>query len=318
MSITRFLVVRLGAMGDIIHALPAAAALKRTWPGCRLSWAVHPRWRDLLVDGGVADELIEIDRHSAQSLISALRQLRSTRFDFAIDFQGLIKSAAVCLAARTRIRYGFEKRLLRESAAALVYNRHCLADDAHVVDMNLSLAAQAGAFPGPVQFPLPPGRTEGRLPDEPFVLASPLAGWRSKQWPIENWAEFARMLHGQTPYRLVLNGPAAAAGIAADIPGSMLHVSTVAGLIDATRRARAVVGLDSGPLHLAAALSKPGVGLFGPTDPARNGPYGDSIRILRTPGATTTYARVDQIHPSMRELAPGTVFRALMDKLEST
>lgn len=318
MSISKFLVVRLGAMGDIIHALPAAAALKRAYPGCRLAWAVHPRWRDLLSDGGVADQLIEIDRRSAGSLLSAVKQLRSESFDFAIDFQGLIKSATVCFAARTPLRYGFEKSLLREPAAALFYNRRFPASEAHVVDRNLCLAAHAGAIPGPVQFPLPTGRAEGELPSEPFVLASPLAGWRSKQWPVGHWVEFARLLHGKTRYRLVLDGPPAVAELAEEIPGSILHVSSIAGLIDATRRAHAVVGLDSGPLHLAAALSKPGVGLFGPTDPARNGPYGGSIQILRVPGTTTTYERESRFHPSMIELAPETAFRALMDLLEST
>jgi len=185
------------------------------------------------------------------------------------------------------------------------------------VDRNLELAAHAGAAAGPVGFSLPPGRPEGELPSELFVLASPLAGWKSKQWPLEHWAALARLLHGHTNYRLVVNGPPAAASLVTSIPGALLHVSSVAGLIDATRRAAAIVGLDSGPVHLAAALSKPGVALFGPTDPARNGPYGGSIRSLRVPDAQTTYAREDSIHPSMRALTPEFVFRALMDVLES-
>ncbi|HPT24933.1 MAG TPA: glycosyltransferase family 9 protein [Bryobacteraceae bacterium] len=318
MPITRLLVVRLGAMGDILHALPAAAALKRSWPGCHLAWAVHPRWRDLLEGGGVADELIEIDRHRLGSVLSAFRRLRAGRFDFAIDFQGLIKSASVCFAAHAPLRYGFERALLREPAAALLYNRRFPATGVHVVDRNLALARHAGAAAGPIEFPLPPGRAEGNLPDGPFVLASPLAGWTSKQWPLESWSEFASLLHGQTPYRLVFNGSPAAAAWARSVPGSILHVSSIAGLIDATRRATAIVGLDSGPLHLAAALSKPGVALFGPTDASRNGPYSDSLRVLRSPGAETSYARLDHIHPSMHALTPSAVFRALIDLLEST
>lgn len=315
---SRFLVVRLGAMGDIIHALPAASALKRTWPGCRLAWAIHPKWRDLLDGGGVADELIEVDRTNLGSVTAAYQRLRADAFDFAIDFQGLIKSALLARTASTAVRYGFARSLLREPAAAFLYTRRFLCSAPHVVDRNLELAAHAGAAAGPVTFPLPQGRPEGTLPPEPFVLASPLASWKSKQWPAEHWAALARLLYGQTSHRLVVNGPPAAAPLVTSIPGAILHVSSIAGLIDATRRASAVIGLDSGPVHLAAALSKPGVALFGPTDPARNGPYGESIRCLRVPDVQTTYAREDSIHPSMRALTPETVFRALMDVLESS
>jgi len=318
MDVSRFLVVRLGAMGDILHALPAAAALKRTWPGCRVSWAVHPRWRDLLAGGGIADELIEIDRGKPGTIGSSLGRLRAEPFDFCVDFQGLIKSALVCFAARTPLRYGFTRAQVREPAAALFYTRRCEAEQGHVIGRNLALARFAGAAGGPVDFPLPPGRPEGTLPDGPFVLASPLAGWISKQWPPENWAELARLLREQTAFRLVLNGPPAVARIVQAIPGAVLHVSSIAGLIDATRRASAVVGLDSGPLHLAAALARPGVALFGPTDPERNGPYGQSIRIVRASGAETSYARAAAIHPSMRAITPATAFRALMDVLETS
>ncbi len=305
-------------MGDILHALPAASALKRTWPGIRLVWAVQPRWRDLLDGGGVADELIEVDRTNLRSVTAAYRRLRADPFDFAIDFQGLIKSALLARTANTTVRHGFARSQLREPAAAFLYTRRFLCPASHVVDRNLELAAHAGAAAGPSEFPLPKGKPEGELLSEPFVLASPLAGWKSKQWPLEHWAQFARLLHGQTNYRLVVNAPPAAASLISSIPGALLHVSSVAGLIDATRRASAVIGLDSGPVHLAAALAKPGVALFGPTDPARNGPYGGSIRLLRVPDVQTTYARQDSIHPSMRALTPESAFRALMDVLESS
>ncbi|MBE0658087.1 MAG: glycosyltransferase family 9 protein [Bryobacteraceae bacterium] len=310
------MVVRLGAMGDIIHALPAAAALKRAFPGCTLSWAVEPRWRDLLDGGGLADALIEIDRRSYSSVAHGWQRLRSIAFDLAIDFQGLIKSAAVTRAARAAERIGFERAQLREAAAGVFYTRrfHCPA--AHVVDRNLQLAAHLGASTAPVEFPLPPGRAEGDLPAGPFILASPLAGWKSKQWPAGNWSALARLIHSESPYQLVLNGPPAAAQYASTIPGAAVHISSVAGLIHATRLASAVVGLDSGPLHLAASLSRPALALFGPTDPSRNGPYGPTVRCLRAPEAETTYARGSEIHPSMHALTPASVFRALMDLLE--
>ncbi|MBA3973525.1 MAG: hypothetical protein C0504_04810 [Candidatus Solibacter sp.] len=316
MPVSSILVVRLGAMGDIIHALPAAAALKRAFPGCALSWAVEPRWRDLLESGGLADSLIEIDRRGYRSVALAWQRLRSTAFDLAIDFQGLIKSAAVTRAARAAERIGFERAQLREPAAGLFYTRrfHCPA--AHVVDRNLELAAHLGASAEAVEFPLPPGRPEGDLPTGPFILASPLAGWKAKQWPAGHWSALARLIHSETPYQLVLNGPVGVAQFASAVPGAAIHVSSVAGLIHASRLASAVIGLDSGPLHLAAALSRPAIALFGPTDPSRNGPYGPTVHCLRTPGADTTYARRPEIHPSMQALTPTSVFRALIDLLE--
>ena len=154
---------------------------------------------------------------------------------------------------------------------------------------------------------LPPGAPEGDLPEGRFVLVSPLAGWGSKQWPLEFHEELARRL--DVP--LVANGPPDAADLLARIRGAHVHLSGIAGLIDATRRAQAVIGVDSGPLHLAAALGKPGVAVFGPTDPARNGPYGGTIRVLRNPGALTTYKRRPAGDESMRAISPEAVLEAL-------
>jgi heptosyltransferase-1 len=194
----------------------------------------------------------------------------------------------------------------------LFYSHKTKCRSAHVVDRNLELAAACcgGKMqPGQRLFPLPPGRAEGDLPPGDFVLASPLAGWGSKQWPMGHYRSLAARLRHELGVPLVLDGPPGAdfsAGVAA-IP----HHSGLPGLIHATRRAAAIVGVDSGPLHLAAALGKPGVAIFGPTDPARNGPYGDSLRILRTPAAATTYQRGSAIDASMQSISPDEVFEVL-------
>src|SRR5581483_9929801 len=151
---------------------------------------------------------------------------------------------------------------------------------AHVVDRNLDLAVAAGATSILSSFPLPPGSPEEPLPDGDFVLACPLAGWRSKQWPAEYYTVLATRLRRELGVPLVLNAPPGA--IFPPAPDALLHTSGIPGLIYATRRATAVLGVDSGPLHLAAALSRPGVAIFGPTDPARNGPYGGSLQVLRS------------------------------------
>jgi heptosyltransferase-1 len=173
----------------------------------------------------------------------------------------------------------------------------------------------AGAVKTAPVFPLPPGEPEGALPDGPFVLASPLAGWRSKQWPREHYAALAAALRNQLDAPLVLNGPPAAETELKSVDGAWVHISGLSGLIHATRRAAAVVGVDSGPLHIAAALEKLGVAIFGPTDPARNGPYGGSLRVIRSASAATSYKRLTEVDESMRQISPDLVFEELRSAL---
>jgi len=306
---TRILVVRLGALGDIIHALPAAASLKHSYPGSRLTWAVERRWAPLLAGNPFVDRLVTVRRDSPRGILETIRALREERYDFAVDLQGLIKSAVVASLARPERIFGFDQSLLRERAAGVFYSDKALTSSAHVVDRNLDLAAAAGASNVLRTFPLPMGQPQGELPQGDFVLASPLAGWRSKQWPEAHYRALALRLRRELAIPLVLDGPSDAAFT--EIPEALTHTSGLPGLIHATRRAAAVIGVDSGPLHLAAALGKPGVAIYGPTDPVRNGPYGESIRVLRSPSAVTSYKRGSEIDDSMRQVSPDQVFEAL-------
>jgi heptosyltransferase-1 len=309
---SRILVVRLGAMGDIIHTLPAAAWLKQAHPGAHLTWLVEPKWAALLEANPYIDRVVLMRRKSFADLVATRRALRSQKYDFAVDFQGLLKSALAACAANPGRIYGFHQSQVRERAAALFYSHKTMARAPHIVDRNMELAAACDAPGGEAAqrvFPLPPGCPEGDLPAGDFVLASPLAGWESKQWPLTHYAVLAERLRRELGVPLVLDGPPGAnfAQAGAAIP----HHSSLAGLIYATRRAAAVVGVDSGPLHLAAALAKPGVAIFGPTDPMRNGPYGDTLRVLRSPSASTTYKRGASIDASMRSISPDEVFEVL-------
>jgi heptosyltransferase-1 len=304
------LVVRLGAMGDIVHTLPAVAALKLGHPGARLTWVVEPKWAPLLEGNPFVDRVLLLRRDSLAGLMASRRALIEANCQFAVDFQGLMKSALVAAAAHTGRIFGFDASQVRERAAALFYSRQVFSSAAHVVDRNLDLAAAAGgAAADPPVFPIPPGRPEGDLPPGDFVLASPLAGWRSKQWPLTHYRTLAARLRSELGIPLVLNGPPGAPFESID--PAVAHYSSLPGLIHATRRAGAVVGVDSGPLHLAAALKKPGVAIFGPTDPARNGPYGHSLKVMRTSAATTTYKRGAAIDESMLKISPDEVFEAL-------
>ncbi|MGH9661882.1 MAG: glycosyltransferase family 9 protein [Bryobacteraceae bacterium] len=310
----RILVVRLSALGDVIHALAAAASLKHSFPGSHLTWLVAPRWALLLDGNPFVDAVIQLDRTTVSGLWRARRDLRRERFDFAVDFQGLIQSALAASLARVDRVFGFDRTSVRETAAALFYSNVVRPSSKHVVDRNLDLAHAAGAGSILRVFPLPPGRPEGELPEGDFVLASPLAGWKAKQWPVENYGRLAARVSGELGMPLVINTPP---GPSPPVPGTLANAGGLAGLIHATRRACAVVGVDSGPLHLAAALGKPGVAIFGPTDPERNGPYGGTIAALRSPRAATTYARGAQIDPSMRDVSPDAVFEALYSRLRA-
>jgi heptosyltransferase-1 len=308
----RILVVRLGAMGDVIHALPAVATLRRSFPQAHLAWAIEPRWQPLIT--GAVDEVLPLNRRDFASVRAAVGQMRKQGFDLAIDMQGLIKSAVVArFSGATRIA-GYAYPLLRERLAGLLYTERHNTTATHIVDRHVALANACGALQTCREFRLPLGKPEGALPENGFVLSSPFAGWSSKEWPLEHYAELANLLRDRLGCALVLNGHAKVEPLLRQVPGTIPHISSIEGLIDATRRARAVIGLDSGPLHLAAALRKPGVAIFGPTDPARNGPYGGSLRVLRDPAAITSYKRRDTIDPSMRAITP----RMVIDALEET
>lgn len=297
-------------MGDIIHTLPAAASLRASFPSARITWAVEPRWAPLLEGNPSIDRIVEIDRRRG-AIVASLRRLRAETYDLAVDFQGLVKSAVVSRLARPRHIVGYARGVARESAATWFYNQTIDTHSAHVIDMRLDLAAAAGAQVLTRAFALPEGRAEGQLPPGDFILASPLAGWGSKQWPIEHYRALAARLRHDLGLPLVVNGPLAALPQLRAISDAIPHASGVSGLIYATRRAAAVIGVDSGPLHLAAALNKPGIAIFGPTDPARNGPYCDTMQVLRAPGAMTTYERGQAPATSMWQVTPGLVFDAL-------
>ena len=306
------LVVRLGAMGDVLHALPAVACLKRTFPESKLTWVVAPKWMPLIEGNPFVDQVLPFNRRRFRELRRAIRVLHGLKPDLAVDFQGLIQSAVVARLARPRRLVGFGKKSTRERMAAWLYKSRVEPSATHIVDRNLELAAACGAKVDQVEFPIPAGVYEGRLPEGRFVLTSPLAGWRSKQWPLEYYGCLAGLL-AQRGLTLVANLAPGRAAELAGISNLAVHASTLAGLIGATRRATAVLGLDSGPMHLAASLGKPGVALFGPTDPARNGPYGGTMRVLRSPNVETTWKRDNEIHPSMRALEPARVFAALLE-----
>ena len=305
------LAVRLGAMGDILHALPAVASLKKSFPEKRIFWAVARKWMELLEGNPNIDELVPFDREGPAVFAKTWRRLRAIRPEIAIDFQGLIQSALAGRSARPEVYFGLSSSLAREPLAALFYTRKIEARGPHRVERNLQLAEAAGARLLTEDFWLPPGRSEGALPAGPFILTSPLAGWVGKQWPLARYEELGKRLRAQG-LELVTNVPAGRERELGDFAHLRVHTSSISGLIDATRRAIGIVGVDSGPLHLASALGKPGVALFGPTDPVQNGPFKSRIAVLRAPDAQTTYKRHAEVAESMAKIPAERVAEELL------
>ncbi len=310
------LVVRLGAMGDIIHALPAVAIVRQSFPQHRIYWVIAPKWMPLLEGNPQVDEIVPFDRRSQGGIVEAWRKLRVIRPEIAIDFQGLIQSALAGRASRPKRFVGRDRSQARESLAAVFYSQPVKTKGPHCVEANLELAAAAGATGLTDQSWLPAGKPEGDLPAGAFVFASPFAGWASKQWPLENYRALARELQKEG-LPLVVNVPPGFRTKLAGMPELTVHESGLPGLIDGTRKALAIVGVDSGPMHLAAALGKPGVAIFGPTDPARNGPFHSKMAVLRSAGAATTYKRGEEIDPSMRAVSMEQVKEVLLNSIRS-
>jgi heptosyltransferase-1 len=303
-------------MGDIIHTLPAVASLKQSFPQRPITWVVAQKWTELLEGNPFVDRVLPLNRKSFISVKAVWRELRALQPEIAIDFQGLIQSALVGRIAAADDFIGFDRSIVREKSAARFYTRHVKAPGPHRVQRNLQLARQAGATELTDHAWIPPGKPEGHLPEGAFVLANPFAGWISKQWPIEYYEQLARALE-QAGLSLVVNVPHSRAEEMRKFARLNMHVSGIPGLIDATRRAAAVVGVDSGPLHLAAALGKPGVAIYGPTDPAQTGPFSSRMTVLRAEFVNTTYQRDAEIHPGMRQILPGQVSEVLLRSMQS-
>lgn len=305
------LVIRIGAMGDILHALPAVASLKASFPQRRIVWLIAERWLPLLEGNAAVDETVVFDRSTGSALLATFKRLRSVEPDVAIDFQGLIKSALAGWMTKPKLFYGFDRNDVRERPASWFYSRCVGVKGPHRVERNLQLAAATGATQLEYEAWIPTGRLEGNLPKGPYVLTTPFAGWAGKEWPLTSLDELGARLKREG-IQLVANVPESRKQELAGCENLLTHQSTLAGLIGAMRQAVAVVAPDSGPLHLAAAMKKRGVALFGPTNPASNGPFGGTLAVLRADDVETTYKRHRTTHPSMLKITVEEVMAALM------
>ena len=304
----RFLLVRLGSLGDVIHALPAASALRDAFPDARIDWLIEPKWRRLLEGNPDLTEIVSLEKKSAAGLIVTVSKLRAAHYTCAIDFQGLYKSALPTFVSGAPRRIGFPSTYAREGFASFFYTDRINPRGAHKVDHNLALveAAGAGVRTSRPRFPLTlHPEDEKQVTQElarhniaDFYVLNPGGGWRSKCWPPERYGELHHRLAVQHGWRAIISfGPgeerlAQELVSAAGTPAPAAVPFGLGPLMALLRRAKFVISADTGPLHLASALGAPVLGLYGPTDPARNGPYGGRNIVIRNPGKSeTTYRR---------------------------
>jgi heptosyltransferase I len=322
----RFLLVRLGSLGDIIHALPAAAALRDTFPGARIDWAVEPKWARLLEGNPDLSEVISLDRKSAGGIVSTVRKLRAAEYTCAVDFQALYKSALLAFASGAPRRIGFQSSYAREGLAAVLYTDRLNPRGPHKVDHNLTLAGCAGARKAKPRFPLAIRADDDEKVSRElaaqgigdFFVLNPGGGWVSKCWPAERYGQLHRKLFERYGWRSVVTYGPGEAGLAQEVvaaagsqPPTAISL-TLGPLMALLRRAKFVVSADTGPLHLASALGAPVAGLYGPTDPSRNGPYSAEDVVVRNARVSeTTYRRGASYSAAMLSITVDQVVEAV-------
>jgi len=278
--VSRLLAIRLSALGDVIHTMGAVVALCDRYD---VTWVVESPYREL-VEIVANVKTIPVTLRKWRTLPQTRRDIRG--FDVAIDFQGLIKSALIARASGAKERIGFARELVREKPAAWFTNRHVHVDATkHVVDWNLELASSSGGWaPSPVRTGEAPilhwkEFAQGNFPELRNKIALlPAAGRPEKMWPIERFRELARKLGDKA---IAVWGPGEEE-LAKSIGCTVAPRTSLRELASVLQNAALVIGADTGPLHLADALGTRVIGLYGPTNPKRNGPYGQLERCIST------------------------------------
>jgi heptosyltransferase-1 len=288
--LNKVLIVRLGALGDIVHAIPVAAALRRAWPAARIDWLVSPRHREILELVPVLDRRVLFED---RSWLSTIRQLRRERYDAALDLQGLIKSAAISRSAGAGRTVGFDRKYARESMASRFYTEaydpggagiYARSETRHVVRINLGLLERLGIRDAAIEFPIAIVRSAvaDRLRAEAggrYAILNPGAAWPNKRWPPERLAALARALRARQQLASVVVWGPGERGLAeqvvagADGAAILSPTTTIADVVALARGAAVMVSGDTGPTHIASAVGTPLVGIYGPTRPERNGPW---------------------------------------------
>jgi heptosyltransferase-1 len=340
----RILIIKLGSIGDVVHTLPALADLKRAFPDSEIDWLVESKPRAILDGNRRLHEVIEVDTQrwrrkpdldSIRELWKVISKLRARSYDLAFDFQGLWKSAAFGYLSGARQLIGFDRHALKESGSHFFYDTRIAPcpQAVHVIDLYKELLRGVQVEPGPYQFDLAAAAGDESYVEEQlasrriedFLILNPGGGWETKNWAPDNYARLHSRLSTETGLKSVLTwGPGEellVSQVCRACSGSqpITFPTTLTQFIALVKRARLFIGGDTGPLHIAAACRTPIVGIFGPTDPRRNGPFSPSdIVVSRRVPCGPCYKRACEIYQKecMQLVQVEEVYQAAIQRLK--
>ena len=336
----RILLIKPSSLGDIVHALPTAAALKRCFPAAALTWLVKRQWAGVLEGSSAVHHILPVDL-SLGGWPASIQAVRAGQFDLVVDLQGLFRSAVLGWLSGAPVRVGFANG--REGSPWFYTQKVAVVDsEMHAVDRYLLVPRSLGGAPPPIgtlDFPLAVDSgadknvTEmllsgGAIAGSPLVAINAGARWPTKQWPSSAFAEVADQLQDQG-IRVVVIGSVVESQQASTVVEHMrtsainlVGKTSIKELIALLRRVRLLITNDSGPMHLAAALGTPVVALFGPTDPGRTGPYGLGHRVLRSGIPCSPCFSRRCVNPKTLEclttISPGQVFHQALRLVRET
>lgn len=338
------LIVKLSAIGDVVHTLPTLAALRKRYPDADITWVIEETASDLIMDHSHLDRVIISRRKSwigdlqrgrigkaLKEIRSFVRVLRARRYDLVIDFHGLFKSAVIVLMSGGKRKLGYDSL---QELSSLFYNEKIPEDmGKHAVDRYLDFARHLGERVDTPEFILPiQEENENRVrallaakgigPEDPFVAVSPQALWETKLWSDQKFAQLSERIIQELNMPVVFTGgeEKSTEGIQSfmalpytDLAGR----TTLRDLACLYREASLLVTTDSGPMHLAVAMETPVVALFGPTDPARTGPYGKHHTVIRMElSCSPCFLKTCETRQCMQGITVEDVFQAIRKKLE--
>jgi heptosyltransferase I len=298
-AISSVLIIKPSSLGDIVHTLPAAALLRDAYPATRITWVINPEWASLLRGNRSVDHVHIFPRGDlggfgmSKHLLPWLRATGRLQPDVALDFQGLLRSALIGKMSHPRKFYGLSDA--REGAR--LFYQHVVPVDrnVHAVERYLSLVEAFGVpIQRPLRFPLPSGDHVARFDeDEPFVLLHPFARGRRKS--LSDLA-VEELCHALAPHRVVLVGRTKREMPVPDNCVNLLNHTTILQLIWLIRRARFTISVDSGPMHIAAAISDRLISIHTWSDPLKVGPYNENAWVWKN----GELLRVRDLPPSPR------------------
>ncbi|MFV1950851.1 MAG: lipopolysaccharide heptosyltransferase I [Nitrospinota bacterium] len=340
----RILIVKLSSIGDVVHALPVLKTLRKNYPGAYIAWVVESKAREILEGNKDLDEIIvvstgkwrkKLNLSTINEIISRIKVLRNKRFDLAIDIQGLVKSGVIAYLSGARVRIGFNRSDAREPLNRLFMttNPPPIGKDIHVIDKNLSLLRSLGLNSFRKEFTIQTSPADERYiddfirsrnidPENGLIAVNPGIGFKTKGWGGKNYAELSNRIMDELNKKVMLTWGPGEEGLVSDISNMMHHkpvtppLTTLKQATALLRRCEMFIGSDTGPLHIAAAIDIPTVAIFGPTDPIRNGPYGDNHAVIhKNLSCSGCYKRRCRTMECMKGITVEEVYRAVKEKI---